>query len=285
MSIVCPNCSADLPDDAVFCDQCGASLNSAPQATPAAPAAATGEDVCPSCGAATIPGEAFCDNCGASLAEPAVAVAVPEPTPAEPLPEPIAESAGTDLTICPSCGAENLPNSAFCSNCGLSMELPAPAEELEAAEIVEYEEPKEALPAVVEADEPVEQVEEAEAPAAVPIDLPDAPPPTGQPRFVVRDTGAEIPLPAGEGDFIIGREDPISNVFPAVDMNPHQGENYGVSRRHAKLTIEAGLVFIEDLDSTNFTFVNRQKLAPNTPTALSNGDEVRLGKLVMTFLE
>ena len=67
-------------------------------------------------------------------------------------------------------------------------------------------------------------------------------------------------------------------------MNPHDGEFHGVSRRHAKLIIDAGLVFIEDLDSTNFTFVDRQKLAPNTPTALSNGDEVRIGKLVMTYL-
>jgi predicted amidophosphoribosyltransferase len=290
MSIVCPNCNADLPDDAVFCDQCGASLGSAPQSTPAAPAAAAGENVCPSCGASTIPGEAFCDNCGASLAEPAVAAPEPAPTaaPAEAAPAP----ADTDLVICPSCGAENLPNSAFCSNCGLSMELPVPAEELEETEIVEYEEPKEELPAVVEgAEEVIEaeieeiEEEEVEAPAAAPIDETDAPPPTGQPRFVVRDTGAEIPLPAGEGDFIIGREDPVSNVFPAIDLNPHEGENYGVSRRHAKLTVEAGMAFIEDLDSTNFTFVNRKKLVPNTPTALSNGDEVRLGKLVMTYLE
>jgi pSer/pThr/pTyr-binding forkhead associated (FHA) protein len=101
----------------------------------------------------------------------------------------------------------------------------------------------------------------------------------------VRDTGAEIALPTAEGEYFIGREDAVSGVFPEVDMNPYDGEHFGVSRRHAKLTIDAGLVFIVDLDSTNYTFVNRKKLVPETPTALSNGDEVRLGKLVMTFLE
>jgi pSer/pThr/pTyr-binding forkhead associated (FHA) protein len=124
---------------------------------------------------------------------------------------------------------------------------------------------------------------ELELPEAIPVA--EAPAPTGQPRFIIRDTGAEIALPTAEGDYIIGREDPVSGVFPAVDMNPHEGEQLGVSRRHAQLTVEAGLTFIQDLDSTNFTFVNRKKIAPHTPAALSNGDEVRLGKLVMTYLE
>jgi hypothetical protein len=113
----------------------------------------------------------------------------------------------------------------------------------------------------------------------------EIPPSTGVRRFIIRDTGAELLLPMTDGEYIIGREDPISGVFPEIDLNPYQGEHYGVSRRHAKLIIEAGLVFIEDLDSTNFTFVDRKKLQPRTPTALSNGDDVRLGKLVMTYLE
>ncbi len=262
MAITCPNCSAELPNDAVFCDQCGASLSSqapAPPAQAAAPAAG-GEDTCPQCSAPTIPGEAFCDYCGASLAAPAV-VAAPEleaerddveagtTSQAEPAPEPVAPAA-SDLARCPACGEENLPGSQFCSNCGITLQPTA-----------------------------------ASAAVAEPAPADEPPPPSGKRRFVVRDTGAEIPLPDAEGDYIIGREDPVSGVFPEVDMNPFQGEDYGVSRRHAQLTLDAGLAFIQDLDSTNFTFVNRNKLAPHTPTALSNGDEVRLGKLVMTYLE
>jgi len=275
MAITCPNCNAGLPDDAVFCDQCGTSISSSPAAAaPAAPAPAAGrESTCPQCGAAAIPGEAFCDNCGASLAEPEV-VATPQATPT-----PAAASTSPDLVQCPACGEDNLPGSKFCSNCGFNMDEPAePVAEVEVTPEPVVEEAvaeveAEVEPAVVEEVEPAPVVD-AEPPA-----------PTGQPRFIVRDTGAEILLPSAEGEYFIGREDPISGVFPEVDMNPYEGEHYGVSRRHAKLIIDAGLVFIEDLDSTNFTFVDRQKLAPRTPTALSNGDEVRLGKLVLTYLE
>ena len=283
MAIVCPNCSADLPDDAVFCDQCGASLGAgAPSPAASALVAPTpspaGEDVCPQCGAPTIPGEAFCDSCGASLAEPQIAA--PPVIAAEPEVEPPAAPAPAvpDLAQCPACGADNLPGSKFCSNCGILMEEKDPVAEPEPvdAELVPEVEP--GLETLVEA-EPVME-EDAEV-----IPVPEPPAPTGRYRFVVRDTGAEITLPMTEGEHIIGREDPVSSVFPEVDMNPYEGEHFGVSRRHAQLTVDAGLVFIQDLDSTNFTFVNRQKLVPHTPTALSNGDEVRLGKLVMTFLE
>ncbi len=290
MAIVCPNCSTDLPDDAVFCDQCGSSLDAPAVSAPAA--APSDEPPCPQCGAPTIPGEAFCDHCGAPLEEPDV-VAPPEPAPPEPEfvepepevevePEPAVEiepeselepepevmaepappaPAVPGLDQCPSCGAENLPGSKFCSNCGMHMEDATP-----------------------EVATPTTDPE----PVVVPVVAEPEPPTPGDdgkpPRLIVRDTGAEILLPTDEGDYVIGREDPVSRVFPEVDLEPHQGEHLGVSRRHAQLTVQAGLYFIQDLDSTNFTFINRQKLAPNTPTALSNADEVRLGKLVMTFL-
>ena len=271
MPITCPNCSADLPADAVFCDQCGASLGSgAPLVTPAPPAETpAGENLCPQCGAPTIPGEAFCDNCGASLAAPPLVTPAPAPAaeekppaaaePADPVAELRAPAAEPPALVqCPACGADNLPGSNFCANCGISM---AAALGEEAEESAEWEMIKEAAA-------------EREIPAA-----------TGVRRFIVRDTGSEILLPAADGEYIIGREDPISGVFPEIDLNPHQGEHHGVSRRHAKLIVEAGLAFIEDLDSTNFTFVERKKLAPRTPTALTSGDDVRLGKLVLTYLE
>jgi ribosomal protein L32 len=278
MPITCPNCSAELPDDAVFCDQCGASLGSsgvsAVTPAPAAAALPLAENVCPQCGAPTIPGEAFCDNCGASLAEPAVAVATPAAVQAadEEPPVAVAPAAGAPaLTQCPSCGADNLPGSTFCSNCGIRMTAPE----------VEAVAPPAPAPEETLVSEPEELVAAEEEPAVEQ----EVPPSTGVRRFIVRDTGAEIVLPSADGEYIIGREDPISGVFPEIDLNPYQGEHYGVSRRHAKLIIDAGLAFIEDLDSTNFTFVDRKKLPPRTPTALSSGDDVRFGKLVLTYLE
>jgi pSer/pThr/pTyr-binding forkhead associated (FHA) protein len=112
-----------------------------------------------------------------------------------------------------------------------------------------------------------------------------APPPPVvgiRPRLVVTGTGAEFDL-SGKAEILLGREDPVSGVFPEVDLTPHGGEEGGVSRRHAKLTVRGNQWLIEDLNSTNFTFVNNQKLNPGVPQPLNSGDKVRLGRVVLTF--
>jgi hypothetical protein len=114
-----------------------------------------------------------------------------------------------------------------------------------------------------------------EAPAAAPA------PATG-PRLVVSASSAEIPLPAGD-EFLVGREDPVSGIYPEVDLTPHGGEEGGVSRRHARIVVENGEYYVEDLDSTNFTFVNKQKLAPKTRQRIADGDEIRFGRVAVVF--
>jgi pSer/pThr/pTyr-binding forkhead associated (FHA) protein len=99
---------------------------------------------------------------------------------------------------------------------------------------------------------------------------------------LVAASGAEIPLPA-VAEILIGREDPVSGIYPEVDLTPHGGEEGGVSRRHARLIVEGGKTFVEDLDSTNFTFVNKQKIAPKTRTALKDGDELRCGRVALVL--
>lgn len=88
---------------------------------------------------------------------------------------------------------------------------------------------------------------------------------------------------AGKSDILIGREDAVSNIFPDIDLTPHSGEEGGVGRRHARIVYSGGQYMIEDLNSINFTFVNKQKIAPRTPTALRDGDEIRLGRVVLRF--
>jgi pSer/pThr/pTyr-binding forkhead associated (FHA) protein len=95
---------------------------------------------------------------------------------------------------------------------------------------------------------------------------------------VVSVSGAEIPLPEKD-EILVGREDPVSGVYPDVDLTPHGGEEGGVSRRHARLIAEGGKYYVEDLDSTNFTFVNKQKLAPRTRQEVGEGDHIRFGRV------
>jgi pSer/pThr/pTyr-binding forkhead associated (FHA) protein len=99
---------------------------------------------------------------------------------------------------------------------------------------------------------------------------------------VVSASGAEIPLPAAD-EILIGREDPVSGIFPQVDLTPHGGEEGGVSRRHARLMVEGASYLVEDLDSTNYTFVNQQKLAPRTRQPLRDGDEIRCGRVALVL--
>jgi DNA-binding winged helix-turn-helix (wHTH) protein len=78
-------------------------------------------------------------------------------------------------------------------------------------------------------------------------------------------------LPLIEGDNIVGR-DPRCTVW--VDAS-------GVSRRHARIAVAPEQVSIEDLDSSNGTFVKGRKLT--VPRVLANGDEIELGAATLTF--
>lgn len=87
----------------------------------------------------------------------------------------------------------------------------------------------------------------------------------------------------GKSEIFIGREDPVSNHFPDVNLGPHGGEEGGVSRNHAKLIIQGNQCFLEDLKAVNYTFVNRQRLNEGARQPLNNGDELRFGKVIVMF--
>ena len=54
-----------------------------------------------------------------------------------------------------------------------------------------------------------------------------------------------------------------------------------VSRRHARIVVDAGGVTIEDLESRNGTFVRGRPVKRATP--LADGDEVGFGPELTTF--
>jgi hypothetical protein len=68
---------------------------------------------------------------------------------------------------------------------------------------------------------------------------------------------------------ICGRSDSQSTTKPDIDFANYSGLEKGVSRQ---LLIDAG--------SANGTFLNGQRLSPNQPRVVRDGDEVRLGKLI-----
>lgn len=93
--------------------------------------------------------------------------------------------------------------------------------------------------------------------------------------------GTEFSL-SGEESYI-GRWDADNGVFPDVDLDAYDPEAK-VSRRHARIVLQNGRYLIEDLGSTNGTFVNRGKrLIPGSRHALNDNDEVIVGKTFLRF--
>jgi len=157
-----------------------------------------------------------------------------------------------DTVACPQCGADNKADDYFCRKCGA---------------ILVYRKPTGRLPwsqeVYSEADETSKQH-------------------TKGPYVVISPNGAIVSLPH-VGQTNLGREDPISGIYPDVNLEPFGAEKYGVSRLHARFTLEEDQVFIEDLGSLNSTFVNRRLLKPHVQYQLYDGDEIQLGGLTLTF--
>jgi len=90
--------------------------------------------------------------------------------------------------------------------------------------------------------------------------------------------GNRLEIPSKD-DVIIGREDPISDIFPDVDLTDLGGMDKGVSRKHAVIHRVGSDYTVEDMGSTNGTYVNKKKILPHAPQAIKPGDELRFGKL------
>lgn len=94
--------------------------------------------------------------------------------------------------------------------------------------------------------------------------------------------GREFPITADES--LIGRWDADGGIFPDIDLDQDDPEAK-VSRRHARIISQSTQFFIEDLGSTNGTFVNRgQRLLPGNRHPLKHGDEIIVGKTFLRFV-
>lgn len=70
---------------------------------------------------------------------------------------------------------------------------------------------------------------------------------------------------------------------PHVDLSAFYAHERGVSRKHARISINNLRLTVADLGSTNGTFVNNEKLEANVEYSIKAGDELRLGFLTITL--
>ncbi len=72
-----------------------------------------------------------------------------------------------------------------------------------------------------------------------------------------------------KGELTIGRADKCHIIID---------DNY-VSQAHARIYPNNGTFFVEDLGSTNGTYLNRKRIT--TPSELQRGDKLKIGKTVL----
>lgn len=97
--------------------------------------------------------------------------------------------------------------------------------------------------------------------------------------MIVRGLRLNWEYPILEGQNVIGRADqkPVEN-----DLEPQEHpERIWSSRQHAVITCTRGKMVIEDLNSSNGTYVNRQRVPPGVKQALVKDDIIQIGEVQM----
>ena len=228
---------------------------------------------CPQCSTENLNGSTFCDECGAKLAAAAASVRVaPAPVPPAMPPPPqfanqsVAPKPATPFAplpiVSPSLGATGAGAAVVTGSQNAASAAGASSGSLRAADA---------------------RATRIETRVESPLAENSANGLNVRARLIIQrggQLGKEFPLTDNES--LIGRWDADGGIFPDVDLDQDDPEAK-VSRRHARLHWLNNQYAIEDLGSTNGTFVNRgPRLLPGNKQSLKNGDEIIVGK---TFLK
>ena len=102
-------------------------------------------------------------------------------------------------------------------------------------------------------------------------------------RLIVLTSGRVIECP-DKDNVIIGRFDTVTGERPDIDLTQDNGVELGVSRRHVCINFRDNAPYLTDLGSKNYTFLNRRQMMRGQPYPLQNGDEIRLGNVILKVL-
>ncbi|QQS54189.1 MAG: FHA domain-containing protein [Candidatus Competibacteraceae bacterium] len=160
------------------------------------------------------------------------------------------------VRVCPTCGAENVLAMIRCTQCGVSIAAVSPTE---------------AVSPIPES--PATGASCPNCEAMLPSNR-AACPYCGESLRAGPCITMEWPWGARllDGELILGRD---------PDASPLAGQVQGydnLSRRHARLCPAAEGLWVEDLGSTNGTFVNETRLIPYQPFLLAESGRLRLAK-------
>jgi hypothetical protein len=215
----------------------------------------------------------YCDVCGAPLGGGSLDLDRPDAAPASGATVTMPGAAGSGQT-CPNCGTENRPTALFCEACGYDFTTgtmprgaaPAPAT------------PAAGAPAGAEAPAPLAPPVPLEWVVEVWVD-PD--------WYAAQDSAEPCPspglpaiVPLTVRSVLVGRTSRSRNIHPEIACDA----DIAVSRRHAQLTSDGARWWVEDLRSSNGTFVGpasgplpSEPLVPGQRRELAEDDRVYLG--------
>ena len=240
--------------------------------------------VCPFCHFENEDGALFCEQCKSDLTGVDSAPAVPVAAEAPPLPvaevieEAIPFAMADAIEI-----AEEVPSFPM-AEMAIEEMPPLPVAEAMQEPIAEEVAP----PPIAEAI-PTPIAEVAPAPIAA---APVAPPVSDDPYFVsdsanprlyvVRGQKPKVEFPILGGLNFVGRADdkPVD-----IDLEDQENpERVWASRQHAVIEFEDNKITIEDLNSSNGTFLNRNKIYPGQKMPLKANDMVQIGNIQMKVM-
>ncbi|WP_310529261.1 FHA domain-containing protein [Nocardioides sp.] len=190
----------------------------------------------------------YCDVCGVAM-----------PAAGTPAPAQAAATKPGSGNDCPHCAAANSVDALFCEACGYDFttgSMPRRAEPTAAAPDAGNISPP--LAAAWVAEIWIDPDWYADQESTDPLPSP------GLPQVVALHNTS----------ILIGRASRSRNISPDIDLS----SDTGISRRHAQLTTDGSRWWVEDLGSSNGTYVGGAVDAlPKTPVAAGQKQEVRTG--------
>ncbi|MBE5837975.1 FHA domain-containing protein [Butyrivibrio sp.] len=200
--------------------------------------------------------------------------------------------------ICPNCGAKNRPSLLFCEKCGSdSLEYEKIIDDSVEAKVADLSHETTATNDVSNAVKmvricdcgthnpvnvrkcsncgedisfitPVNELEQSGNQSSSVVSQEQG----EEVRFILSTLDGEYAYEITENITVVGRE---------CSMNQYLASKKYVSRRHAELLRENGKVYIKNLSSTNYTYVNNEKIEDQKYVELKDGDELGLGGKVV----
>jgi pSer/pThr/pTyr-binding forkhead associated (FHA) protein len=90
--------------------------------------------------------------------------------------------------------------------------------------------------------------------------------------------------PINSQQLLIGRRDAVTGIVPDIDLFEEDILN-SVSRQHAWIDYRDGSLYLtEEVGVAGGTYVNEKRLVPGEAVPLKNGDRLRFGYVLLTYL-